>query len=72
MAGKLVQVATETVTSAVSTVSILGITTDDVYMVAVSGMKSSSDITNLNIQVTKSSDNSADSSANYDYAYKKN
>ena len=71
MAGSLVQVATNTVTSAVSTVSILGITTDDVYMVAVSGMKSSSDITNLNIQVTKSSDNSADSTANYDYAYMK-
>ena len=71
MAGQLVQVDTETVTSAVSSVSVLGITTDDVYMVAVSGMKSSSDITNLNIQVTKSSDNSADSSANYDYAYKK-
>ena len=71
MAGKLVQVATNTVTSAVSTVSILGITTDDVYMVAVSGMKSSSDITNLNIQVTKSSDNSADTTANYDYAYMK-
>ncbi len=71
MAGQLVQVATETVTSPVSTVSILGITTDDVYMVAVSGMKSSSDITNLNIQVTKSSDNSADSTANYDYAYVK-
>ena len=44
----LVQVATNTVTSGVSTVSILGITTDDVYMVAVSGMKSSGDITNLN------------------------
>jgi len=71
MAGQLVQVATETVTSPVSTVSILGITTDDVYMVAVSGMKSSSDITNINIQVTKSSDNSADSTANYDYAYVK-
>ena len=71
MAGQLVQVDTETVTSAVSSVSVLGITTDDVYMVAVSGMKSSSDITNLNIQVTKSSDNSADSTSNYDYAYKK-
>mgnify|MGYP003657268286 FL=1 len=67
----LTQVATSTVSDAVSSVSILGITTDDVYMVAVSGMKSSGDITNLNIQVTKSSDNSADSSANYDYAYKK-
>jgi len=63
----LLQVATTTVTSPVSTVSILGITTDDNYMIAVNGMKSSSDITNLNIQVTKSSDNSADSSANYDY-----
>jgi len=67
----LVQVFTETVTTAVSTVSVLGITTDDVYMVAVSGMKSSGDAVNLNISVTKSSDNSADTSANYDYAHKK-
>ena len=48
----LLQVATTTVTSPQSTVSILGITTDDNYMVAVSGMKSSGDITNLNIPLT--------------------
>lgn len=37
MAGKLVQVATNTVTSAVASVTLTGIDSDDVYMVAVSG-----------------------------------
>ena len=35
MAGKLVQVATETVSSSVSQVDLIGTTTDDVYMVAI-------------------------------------
>ena len=34
MAGKLVQVATETVTSAVASVTLTGIDSDDVYMIA--------------------------------------
>ena len=34
MAGQLVQVATNTVTSAVSSVDLIGTTTDDVYMLS--------------------------------------
>ena len=34
MAGKLVQIATNTVTSAVGSVTLTGINTDDVYMLS--------------------------------------
>ena len=37
--GKLVQVATETVTSAVASVTLTGIDSDDVYMVAFNNVK---------------------------------
>jgi hypothetical protein len=39
--GKLVQVATNTVTSAVASVTLTGIDSDDVYMLAISGAKCS-------------------------------
>ena len=67
MAGKLVQVATETVTSAVAQVDLVGITTDDVYMVTISGVKLASD-QDLNFRVLKSS--SPDTTYNYDGASK--
>ena len=67
MAGKLVQVATNTVSSAVSSVTLTGIDSDDVYMLAVSGIVSSASI-NGDLRVTTSG--TADTSANYDYAMK--
>ena len=45
MAGKLVQVATETVTSAVASVTLTGIDSDDVYMVAINNWKQVNDNT---------------------------
>ena len=47
MAGKLVQVATNTVTSATAEVSLQGITTDDVYMVTLLGVTPDTDNTSL-------------------------
>jgi hypothetical protein len=41
--GKLVQVATETVTSAVASVTLTGIDSDDVYMISISGWTCSVD-----------------------------
>jgi len=67
MAGQLIQVATETVTSAVASVTLTGIDSDDVYMLAVSGIVSSASI-NGDLRVTTSG--TADTSANYDYAMK--
>ena len=67
MAGKLVQVATETVTSAVSSVTLTGIDSDDVYMVAVNNVHTSAD-SEFYFRVTKSG--TADTTANYDYASK--
>ena len=70
MAGNLVQVATSTVTSSTANVDLIGITTDDVYMVAFTNVKPVSDAVQLICRVTKSSDSSADTSANYDRAAK--
>ena len=66
--GKLVQVATETVTSAVASVTLTGIDSDDVYMVAYNNVTPSTDVRSISLRVTKSGTN--DSTANYDYAYK--
>lgn len=68
MAGKLVQVATSTVTSATPSVTLTGIDTDDVYMVTLNNVQCDTDIKNLQVQVTVSG--SAQSTANYDYAKK--
>ena len=43
----LVQVATNTVTSAVASVTLTGIDSDDVYMVAVSGATVSDPVTEI-------------------------
>ena len=68
MAGQLVQVATNTVTSAVSSVTLTGIDSDDVYMVAYSNAFMSSDGARLRVRFTVSG--SADTSSNYDGARK--
>ena len=68
MAGKLVQVATETVTSAVASVTLTGIDSDDVYMVALTNWASVNDTVVQRFRVTKSG--TAQSDANYDSAYK--
>jgi hypothetical protein len=68
MAGKLVQVATETVTSAVSSVQLIGTTTDDVYLVTVMGAEMSS-LVDIPFRFTVSG--TVDSSSNYDYASKR-
>ena len=67
--GKLVQVATETVTSAVSTVELSGINTDDVYMVTFHNVRPTVDNTIIQARIIKS-DDTADSTANYDRAVK--
>lgn len=67
MAGKLVQVATETVSSSTASVTLTGINTDDVYMVAVNGL-SPDTAENLECRVTESG--TANSTANYDFAGK--
>jgi hypothetical protein len=67
MAGKLVQVATETVTSPVASVTLTGIDSDDVYMLAISGAVPTGAGDGL-LRVTKSG--TADTTANYDRALK--
>jgi hypothetical protein len=68
MAGKLVQVATNTVTSAVSSVTLTGIDSDDVYMVAVNNFDVDTDAVTSKLRVTVSG--SADSTSNYDQSAK--
>jgi hypothetical protein len=64
----LVQVATNTVTSPVASVTLTGIDSDDVYMVAINNMTPVNDNVKLNINFTVSG--TADTSANYDEANK--
>jgi len=67
--GKLVQVATETVTSAVGYVDLIGTTTDDVYMVTYNNLfNSGNNNTNISCRFLVSS--SPDISSNYDWASK--
>lgn len=68
MAGKLVQVDSETITSATSSLYLSGITTDDVYMVTVNDLFVTTDNTTLYIRV--GSGGTADTTANYDGAQK--
>ena len=62
MAGKLVQVATETVTSAVASVTLTGIDSDDVYMVAFNNVTRDSGSGHILLRVTVSG--TADTTAN--------
>jgi len=64
----LVQVATNTVSSAVSGVILTGIDSDDVYMVAFNNVVGATNNVGLQIQLTKSG--TAQSDSEYDYAYK--
>ena len=69
MAGSLEQVTTSTITSAVANISITGITTDDVYLLTYHNLFMTDDGRVPNIRFTKSSDSSADTSANYDQVF---
>ena len=64
----LVQVATSTVTGTPTTVQLLGTTTDDVYLVAMNNVRPTTNDKDLFCRVTVSG--TADSSSEYDYAYK--
>ena len=68
MAGQLIQVDTETVTSAVASVTLTGIDSDDVYMVAYNNVTPSTDARSISVRVTESG--TPNTTANYDYAYK--
>jgi hypothetical protein len=64
----LVQVSTNTVTSAVASVTLTGIDSDDVYVVMFNNVIPVSDAQKLTVKFTVSG--TADSSANYDHAQK--
>ena len=64
----LIQVATNTVTSAVASVTLTGIDSDDVYMVAFNNWKPVTDTVVQLFRVTKSG--TAQTDAEYDSAYK--
>jgi len=66
--GTIVQVATTTVTSAVSSVTLTGIDDDSVYMVAVSNLVPATDDARTQVRTTTSG--TADSDSEYDYSYK--
>jgi len=68
MAGQLIQVATNTVTSAVASVTLTGIDSDDVYMVAFTNVLGTSEPTNFSYRMTESG--TENSTSNYDYAFK--
>ena len=61
MAGQLVQVDTETVTSAVASVTLTGIDSDDVYMLAISNLTPATINADMKLRVTESGTASADS-----------
>ena len=70
MAGSLIKIDEEIVTSAVASVTLTGIdSTYDVYMVRYNNVQPETDLQNLNVRFTVSG--TADSSSNYDYAFKK-
>jgi hypothetical protein len=66
--GKLVQVATETVTSPVASVTLTGIDSDDVYMLAFNNIQETVDNEHLRWRVTESG--TPNTTANYDWAGK--
>ena len=68
MAGQLVQVATNTVSSAVSSVTLTGIDSDDVYMDAFNNVVPATDNTDMRFRVTESG--TPNTTANYDRASK--
>ena len=68
MAGQLVQVATNTVTSAVSSVALTGINDDSVYLFTWVGVTCASDVNQNKIRITKSGTVQNDSE--YDFSSK--
>ena len=68
MAGQLVQVATNTVSSSTASVTLTGINTDDVYMVAFNNVTLNTSGSGFYVRVTTSG--TADSDSEYDMAYK--
>tara|TARA_R100001463_G_scaffold29626_1_gene67335 strand:- start:18 stop:545 length:528 start_codon:yes stop_codon:yes gene_type:complete len=68
MAGKLIQVATVTVTSPVASVTLTGIDSDDVYMLAVSNCIPVTNGQDGQLRVTKSG--TAQSDSVYDFAFR--
>ena len=68
MAGQLVQVATSTVTSAVSSVALTGINDDSVYLFTWVGVTCASDVNQNKIRITKSGTVQNDSE--YDFSSK--
>ena len=70
MAGSLIKIDEEIVSSGVSSVTLTGIdSTYDVYMVKFNNFKGSSDNNNLELRLTESG--TPNTTSNYDYAYKK-
>jgi len=69
MAGQLIQVATNTVTSSTAEVSLQGITTDDVYMVTLLGVTPDTDNTSLYCYVAI--DGTKQTGSNYNGAFKR-
>jgi hypothetical protein len=71
MSGSLILIDSETVTSGVAQVKLLGIdSTYDVYVVQFLGVECTTDNEELYLRVTKASDSSADGTAEYDYGMK--
>ena len=68
MAGQLIQVNTATVSVATPSVTLTGIDSDDVYMVAYNDWKTDTDNVQCRLRVTKSG--TADVTANYDFSAK--
>ena len=68
MAGQLVQVDTETVTSAVASVTLTGIDSDDVYMVAINNVIP--DTANADLQFRFTESGSPNTTSNYDRSSK--
>jgi hypothetical protein len=70
MAGQLIQVATNTVTSAVSSINLSGIDDNSTYLFTATNTDVSVDNSSILLRVIKASDSSADTTSNYDNAYK--
>ena len=66
MAGQLLQVATNTVSSAVASVTLTGIDSDDVYLIAVNNATPSVDTNELRMRFTVSG--TAQTTSNYDWS----
>jgi len=69
MAGSLIKIDEEIVTSAVASVTLTGIdSTYDVYMVKYNNVQPDTDVRSISLRVTESG--TPNTTANYDYAYK--